>query len=317
MSHISLTTYLWGLESQNRFLASCLAPTIDELRRGGLVSRFWFERMDIRGPHIFAPIRVAEGAVTEVSQQLADKVGSYLAVNPCMAELSAEELRHRHDFCRGKVQSAADHLEGFAENNSFLILDHEERDYPFRLSADLPREEVLWSALTDLTMWAISQLPQPESIRRRIAIECFAVFDQEVWSSEVTPERYWRYHATSLLIPLKEALGSEEERILSQLPSAIGDRNSKLFTRIWGEVEEVRASILWIGQIVRLILNTSTPSEPQRFALLREVIHCVLKQLSLMVSFQLPLVLFAWNRSLALQLRRGVPEPRTLESLHG
>jgi Lantibiotic biosynthesis dehydratase C-term len=301
MIHLGLTVYLWGIEAQDRLLSQCLAPAVGALRQEGLVNRFWFERMDIRGPHLFVLFRVSPGATDEVKRRLTERIEGFLATHPCPLIMSHEELRSRHDFCRGKIQCAPDRDSGFAENNTFRLFQHEERGYPFHLSEGIPQEEEIWRLLTELTFWTVDQLSSPSSSRTAIAVRWFAILDCVVRATQVSPERYWRYHASTLLVSLEKGLAMDEARVLSSLPSALGEKNIATLTRIWSEIEAGRSSYPWIDTIVELVLNAPKPSEEQRLAFLREIIHCSLKQLGLMVAFHLPLVLFAWNLTLQCQ----------------
>jgi hypothetical protein len=306
MSNLGLTVYLWSLDAQNRFLSSCLAPVIEELRQEGLVSRFWFERMDIRGPHVFAPIKVPDGAAAEVSKRLSARIGAHLAENPCPLSMTPAEIKFRHDYCRGKLQSAADRLPGFAENNTFNILLHDEREYPFHLSSDLADEQELWFLLTELTLWSVSQLSDPDGVQQANAGRVFAAFDEAVRTSLIEPERYWCYHASTLILNLREHLATGEDRVFS-LPGSFSERDPGIFSNAWSELKEDWYPSPRIRRIVRIVLNASELTERQRFDLLREIIHVGLKQLCLKVALHCPLVLFAWNRSLARETTALAP----------
>ena len=310
MIDLGLTVYLWGIQAQDRLLSQCLAPTMGALRQEGLVNRFWFERMDIRGPHLFVPFRVTPGAADEVNRRLTERIGSFLAAHPCPLIMSQEELRFRHDFCRGKIQCAPDRDSGFAENNTFRLFQHEERGYPFHLSEGIPQEEEIWRLLTKLTFWTVDQLSTASSARTAIAVRWFATLDRAMLATGVSLERYWRYHASTLLIHLERGLAANEEQVLSSLPSVLGVNNVATFTRIWNEVETGGSTYPWTDDVVRLVLNASRPAEEQRLVFLREIIHCSLKQLGLTVALHLPLVLFAWNR--ALQRQHSTQMAKTL-----
>jgi hypothetical protein len=299
MSNLGLTVYLWSLDAQNHFLSSCLAPALQELRQEGLVSRFWFERMDIRGPHIFAPLRAPDGTAAEVSARLSARIDDHLAERPCPLSMTPAELQFRHDYCRGKLQSAADRLPGFAGNNTSNILPHGERDYPFHLSAGLAGEEELWLLLTELTLWSVSQLSGPEESLRATAIRWFAAFEEAVRGTLSEPGRYWRHHAATLILNLDELLQEGEERALAQLSGSLGEKDKEIFSRAWNELREDWYPVPRIRRIVQIILSASEPAERQRFDLLREIIHVGLKQLCLKVAVHPSLVLLAWSRCLA------------------
>jgi hypothetical protein len=301
MPNLGLTVYLWSLDAQNHCLSSCLAPALQELRREGLVSRFWFERMDIRGPHVFAPIRVPDGAEAAVSARLSARIDRYLAERPCPLAMTPAELQFRHDYCRGKLQSAADRLPGLAGNNTFNILPHGERGYPFHLSAGLRDEEELWLLLTELTLWSITQLSGSEEALRATAIRWLAAFDEAVRSSGSAPERYWRHHASTLILNLAELLADGEESALARLSGTIGKDDAEIFSRPWSEREEGWYPVPRIRRIVQIILKASEPAERQRFDLLREILHVGLKQLCLRVAVHPSLVLLAWRRGLAIE----------------
>lgn len=299
MANLGLTVYLWSLDAQNHCLLSCLAPALLELQREGLVSRFWFERMDIRGPHIFTPIRVPDGAAAEISVRLSTRIDRYLAEHSCALDMTAAELRFRHDYCRGKLQSAADRLPGLAENNSFNILPHDERGYPFHLSAGLADEEELWRLLTELTFWSITRLSEPVEALRTTALRWFAAFEEAVRLNRGAPERYWRHHAETLILNLNEHLVDGDERALARLSEKIGDQDAETFSRFPSEPGESWYPAPRIRRVVQIVLSASELAEQQRFDLLREIIHVGLKQLCVPVAVHPSLVMLAWRHSLA------------------
>ncbi len=301
MPNLGLTVYLWSLDAQNHCLSSCLVPAVRELRREGLVSRFWFERMDIRGPHIFVLLKVSEVAAAEVSARLWVRIDQYLTARPCPLATTAAELQFRHDYCRGKLQSAADHLPGLAGNNTFNILPHDERGYPFHLSAGLADEEELWLLVTELTLWSITQLSGPEEVLRTTAVRWFAAFDAAVRANGSAPERYWRHHSRTLILNLAELLADGEESALARLSGTIGEKDPEIFSRSSSEPRKDWYPVPRIRRIVEIILSASEPAEPQRFDLLREIIHVGLKQLCLRVAVHPSLVLLAWSRGLATE----------------
>jgi hypothetical protein len=292
MIQIGLTVYHWGQRPQDRLLADCLGPLACELRQEGLLRRFWFDRFDARGPHVFAVLTSPLDAAPEVRRRAAERVETHLARHPCTEALSQHEIEQRHRECRGRAQSEVDREEGLAANNSYRLFEHAPRGYPFRLSEGVPGEVELWDLLTDQALRSIGHLAAGGGAAA-FAARWIAGVDASLRARVPDPAAYWRHHAGTLFLNLDEMLAAGEERVLPWLLARIGARNRQAFAGVWAD-----AAAGSPPEILRLVeLATEAPGPRGDWALLREVDHFTLKQVGLPVALHIPLVLFAWERN--------------------
>ncbi len=299
--NLGLVAYVWGALHQDRLLLECLAPAVAEWRAQGLASRFWFDRYDARGPHLFAVLTLPDAGAPAVASRLAARLGEHLAAHPSSQVLTPEQLASRHRQTRGRAQCAADELPGFAANNSFEIFPHPPQGYPFRLSAGLPGADVLWDLVADLTLWTIGRLAgRPGSPATATGLRWIASVARELRLAGARPADYLRHHAATLVPALSEGVGPEEETsALAGLAAGVGSANPAL-AEAWAEV--AATGPVWPGlpRLIRLVLRGGQgggAEGPPAWALLREIDHAVLKQLGLPVALHIPLALYAWRRS--------------------
>ena len=295
VKHVGLNVYVWGGEAQDRLLVECLGPAACELRSSGLTSGFWFDRSDVRGPHIFGIFTTSAWAAPRVADHVSSRLDDYLSTRPSTRSLSRETLEARHLECRGVTLSAADADVGFADNNSYRLFEHEREGYPFSISAGLPAAEQLWGVARDLTLWSIEQLSRKRSTAA--AVRCIAAFDESLRRASMNAEDCWRHHAASLIPALEERLAAGDAEILAALPAAVGQDNWRAFSRVWEEVERDPATWRPLERLLQLAVGGEAWPVDRTWALLREVKHVTLKQLGLPVALHLPLILFAWHRS--------------------
>jgi hypothetical protein len=296
MKHTGCNVYFWGEREQDRLLAECLGPAAEELRGQGLADRFWYDRFDARGPHVFALFSGPDEAAPEAYRRLAARLDAYLAERPSSV-IFGNELVDRDVETRGKQLCSADALPGLAANNTYVLFEQAEHAYPFAFAAGLQRAAELWRLLDDLARAAVRQLAsQPGTVPTGLAVRWIAGLDRELHRAGMAGE-YWRYHVTTLLLGLEERLATGEGEGLDSVPRLIGSRNWETFSRIWAEAP-VRP-LLWphLPSLVDLALAEDGRPLPRRLALLREAVHCFLKQLGMPVSRHIPLVLFAWHRT--------------------
>lgn len=296
--NLGIVTYVWGALYQDRLMLECLAPAVVELRRQGLARRFWLDRYDARGPHLFAVLALPREAMPETAARLSDRLGDYLAAHPSSETLTPEQLARRHEETRQRRQCEVDGRPGFAPNNSFEIFEHPPRGYPFWLSARLAGEEDLWDLVADLTLWTIGRLAdRPGSPAMAAALRWIASVDRELCLAGARPADYWLHHVPTLIPDLFAGMGPEEQSAaLTGLAADVGDRNPA-FAQAWEEVAEVGPVWPGLPGMIRLILEGSAAlSSP--WPLLREIDHCVLKQLGVPAVLQIPMTLYAWRRNL-------------------
>jgi len=304
--HLGVNIYYWGSKQQSRLLTRCLGPVAQDLWRERLVDRFWFDRFDARGPHVFALFR-ARGVPEEVRSRLAEPLAAYLAASPSSEPLSREEAAARSTACRGKAQGAPDRLPGLADNNSCCFFEHPPGGYPYSLSAGLANEDELWEILTEQCFQVIAEIAEAPDSSPGAALCWLAELDRELREAGGSPEKIWRFHATTLLMSLEARLAVDPAGVEASLPLLIGTRNLEAFSEAW---EEAGSSGNWPGlpRLVRILAAEGSPV-PRHRALLREIAHTTLKQLGVTVAQQIPLILFAWHRDLANRAPARDPRP--------
>ncbi len=294
-AHLGVVAYVWGARHQDRLLLECLAPAVTELRRQGLARGFWFDRFDVRGPHLFALLSVPREAAPEISTRLAARIGEHLAAHPSTTEHSPEHLAQRHEASRQRRQCEPDGRTGFGANNSFEIFEHPARGYPFWLSAGLPGEDELWNLVADLTLWTVGELAaRPGTPALEAAQRWVASVTTELRRAGTQPADYWLHHAPTLIPDLFAGMPPEQRAAtLTELAAGVGAHHPGL-AAAWREAE---AGPVWPGlpRIIGLVLAGSGGGAP--WPLLREIDHTVLKQLGVPAVLQIPPVLYAWRRS--------------------
>jgi hypothetical protein len=296
MKHTGCNVYFWGEREQDRLLVECLGPAAEELRGQGLADRFWYDRFDARGPHVFALFSGPDEAAPETGRRLAARLDAYLAERPSAVVLE-EELAARHAETRGKELCSADALPGLAGNNSYVLFEQPANGYPFAFAAGLENADEIWCLLDDLARAAVRQVAsQPGTVPTGAAVRWIAGLDRELHRAGLAGE-YWRYHMTTLLLGMEERLATSEEEVLDSVPRSLGNRNWEAFSRIWAEAPDRPLPWPHLPRLVDLALAESGRPLRRRIALLREAVHCFLKQLGLPVSRHIPLVLFAWHRA--------------------
>lgn len=303
-SPLGLNVYHWGRTQQNRLLVEAVGPLVRELREQGAIERFWFDRFDARGPHLFLLMTQGTVDADPLRRLWTERLDRFLAKKPSTEELSLEELEKRHEQTRGKALCEPDRQPGIVENNSYLFFDHPARGYPFGLSARTAFEERLWQGITEQTSWAIDRLAEePEKLRLGLGADWMAALDRQLVARRGDAESYWRYHATTLIYGLAEHLENEPEAVIEALPRSIGERNLQALSSAWDQ----RAPRPWTGfePLVDHLLGDADERSGPRWPLLREIAHGTLKQLGLPVSLHVPIVLFAWHRSLPVSQPRA------------
>ena len=296
MTHLGLNVYFWGFREQDRLLVECLGPLAERLRGQGRLDWLWFDRFDARGPHVFALFTVPQAEAEGAARQIRESVAEYLGRFPSLKSPAREDLEKWHAECRGKAQSPADREPEIADNNTWLLFEQDPHDYPLWLPRGLPDPAALWEVVDALAQWSIEQLARSQGTTPiGPAARWAAELDRALRTSGVGAE-FWRHHATTLLLPLKERLETDEAEVLSTLPAWIGEKNQAAFSRVWEKVADGAPDITpGANRIAEIAV--SLPGEA-RSRLLRETAHWVFKQLGLPVLLHIPLVLFAWSRNL-------------------
>jgi hypothetical protein len=292
--HLGFNIYYGNQKAQNHFLVHCLRPAIEEARRE-FPLRFWFDRFDARGPHIFLLVTVPGHCREEARSLLSVRFSEFFDAGPNPEPMGPEEARARHEGCKGKGICEVDREAGMAEDNSYRSFEQPPHGYPFFLTRSLDREEELWRLLDDQASWTISQLaetmPKPATAR---GILWLAAFDRLLAAKMPQVEEYWSYHAGTLLLSLSAHLAENEQDVYRRLPGSIGARNRQSFESLWGQETSDSA---WpdLSRLLDCVVFDPHLSRRQTCALLREIVHTTLKQLGIATQLHVPLLLFAWS----------------------
>lgn len=289
--------YLWSGDDQTRLLTDALGPTVEELRREGLVGFFWFTRFDARGPHVMAILDAEEARRAEVSARVRACLDAYLTARPCTHKLKRTDLEKRHAECRGKRLCSIDAERGFAENNSYRLAGHGADDYPFRAAHGVVRAAELWRVVDDLCSWAVDRLTGQATAAA--SVRWIAAVDGALARTGASGAAFWEHHARTLLPGIGEKLEMARDEVLGSLAAVVGPRNRTAFDRVWHSPDPDPAAAELAGKLMELVMDEDGRTLEQRWALLREVDHCLLSQLGQPVKLHIPLVLYAWFRNLA------------------
>ncbi len=292
MRHLGANVYLWDRREQNRFLARFLGPVLGELRGEGRVRRFWFDRFDARGPHLFLLFTVPPQAFPALRDELADRLTAYLAESPGPPGLDPETVAERHRQTRGGTLCEADALPGLADDHSFLLFEQSAHGYPFRASRPAAVHD-LWDLLDALSLWTLGQVERHAGGAPTAAgIRWLAALDRALRASGLAHD-YWHYHAATLLLGLDAGRNGQERPRPAAFQRLIGAENLRLFARLWDQAEPADAG--W-PDCARLVDLTLAEPRAEGFPALRQIAHSTWKQLGLLTSQEIPLVLFAWTR---------------------
>jgi Lantibiotic biosynthesis dehydratase C-term len=291
MACLGLAVYCWDRSDQDKLVANWLGPMVEQLDRLDLVESLWFDRFDVRGPHLSVVLATA-GDLQPIAEQVRSSLSGYLARWPSANGLTEHQLRDRHEACRGRQQGPADRLPGFAANNTFEIYEHPEDDFPFGLGRGYSADRPFWAAVDAISRSNIGALKKNTPTPTRDAIRLVAELHKALSSEGRDAEGFWRHHSASLLPGLKRRLDIEELSASSDVSGWIGETNRARFAPIFDGVRR--------AEVGPRTLAALAPGEDRGgdWHLLREVVHSLTKQLGLPVVLEIPLILFAWSRSL-------------------
>lgn len=292
--HLALNVYRPGRAAQDRLLAECLAPAARALLDGGALDRFWYQRFDARGPHLFVLLSGTGAGLARARARLDADLAAWLAADPSTEAASDDELRALHAALRGKVLCALDAEPGFAPPDTWAWAPQPDDGYPMRLFAGTPDPEGLWRALTEVTLWSTTRLAGAADA----AVRWIAAVDHALRRHGAPADAYWRHHAATLLTGMDERLREDEARVLAALPGVVGERNGRTFARIWAQVEADAAAWAPVDALVGRVLAPDARTDASRRVLLRELNHSVLSQLGQPVRLHVPLVVYGWLRGL-------------------
>jgi hypothetical protein len=305
--HLALVAYSWGMIEQSHMIATCLAPAVADLREQGL-RRFWFDRFDARGPHVFALFTVPAERFEAARAFVAERLAAYLADYPSRTELSADELAARHRACRGKALCEIDAEEGIAPNNTMRLCEQPGDRYPFSLGRGLAEPDRLWDLLDDSTAWVVDQLStEAAAAPARAAAGWLAALFYALPRSFAEPHAYWRHHAASV-IPRLESPADDSETV-RRLTQALGESNEAALTKVWERARTEPPPWQGLPELVELVAGARDPGGAGPLELLREIVHVTLKQLGVPIRIQRTMLLFAWRESLKVRPRAADEPP--------
>ena len=295
VTHLGVNVYYWGDDARRRFLVEQVAPWVRRLLDERAIERFWFTAFDARGPHLTLLFTAGENTPPALRERLRRDLEARLALAPSGEAIDAATLEERHRRCRGKELCAADALPGVAANNSFVFFEHPADGYPFGFSRGLARAGELWRRVGEVVLWALDRRGAGDA--GPAAVRWTAAVDAGLERAGLPAEAYWRYHATTLVMPLAARLADDEAAVLASVPGVVGERNQENLGRLWREVEDGP----WPGPGAGGLVALAAADRPgrDRWTLLREINHTTLGQLGLPVQLHLPLVFYAWQRNLS------------------
>jgi hypothetical protein len=303
--HLGVNVYAWSQESQNRLLVGWLAPLVEQLRAEPARARFWFDRFNARGPHLIVlftiPADVRKSVARTVAAGLDDWTTASTADRP-LGGSGVDEAERFHQAVRGAVMCEADREEGLAEEGSYRLFEQPADEYPFHLTGALPPwvADELWMRVDELSLWTIGCIAlNRERPPMATAIRWLASFEQELRRQDSRAESFWRFYAGTLLFGLPRRIADDEEGVLRALPRAVGTKNGGVFARIWDEMAGERGFGPDLAMLVQTLLAAAERLPKAAWALPRELVHWTLKQLCLPVDAEIPLILYAWWRSLS------------------
>jgi hypothetical protein len=287
--------YYWGTAEQNHLLLHGVRTWARYAREKTLAQSFWYFRFDTRGPHLFLLFATTVKAEPALRHYLETSIAEFLKNQPSTHPLSQEDIEKRHKECRGKAFNVADFEPGFAENNSFAAFRHDSTYYPLNFTSGMPLADALWHRLDDIAFWAIDQL---EGSPAATAIRWLAAVDQALHRGGFAAEAYWRFHACTLLLPLRERLAANEAEVIEMVPRLVSENNRKVFSAAWEQVAHENCLKVDVEGLVAFIMHDTGRTQEQLFLILREINHGVMAQLGQWVKFQIPVIVYAWSRNL-------------------
>ena len=296
MGHLALNVYVWGDAEQDRVMTEALLPTLRGLRHGGALRRLWLHRFDVRGPHLMGVLGGPIHRMDEVQIRLSAALDAYLSMSPSEVEIDGETLRRRHADCRGRALNPLDEQDGFAANNTYAFSAQDPAEaYVFR-AAEGMSVSVLEPLLADLALWSAERLRAGSSTWTAVA--WMAGLTEALRGAGLEPEGFWRYYASTLLLRGTERILAADPELVEGLPALIGEPNRAALGAAWDAAEKGSPGWPDVAILAALVAGSSA-SARARHGFVRELCHAVFAQLNLHVRIRIPLVLYAWHRTLA------------------
>lgn len=293
----------WGVEEQSQLIYGSLLPVVRGLYEGGAITRVWYDRYNLRGPHISLIVGSEDAHKDKVKRVIESALARYVRHRPSTRLLSIAELNSLHrDSIKSPEMSGADVT--FIPNNSIHSYDIPLVDcvYPFTLCplAVLNELVAVWNSISLLSMkylkrWQTSHVDA-------LALRVMFLIDGIVFTTRQGALRYWLYHASTLLRPaagtvlysnvmaaLSEIVSPELQRKSRVLESQIRAfklpqaPNSGLHAGTLNIIEE-------FSPVIRALSDAIGHNNVFNQVLLREIVHVFLKQLGIATVRQIPLI---------------------------
>lgn len=294
-ANIGFNLYVWDMEAQNRALRSHIAPAVAALRTAGDLDFFWFDRDDLRGPHLYMVASAPESRREAAEQALRRAVEQALAESPSTLELDAEHLQARHDACYERFRSDLDAEPGFEADNTLRDFSPRSGSVPFSWHPSILADGAFQRRLTELALWAVDHLGEdgkPASLGH--ALYWLADLDRALGDSAAS-KSYWTYHLGCDIPGFKRVLAAGEGQAAVMAERKIGDKNRSAFEPLWRLGEIHGPSWQPMPDFVRSAVDPSAEAPEKRWFLLREIVHSALKQMGLKVRDHILLGLYAWS----------------------
>lgn len=291
--HLGANAYCWDLGQQNRLLVECLVPLLAELEQENIPVRLYFDRHDVRGPHLLLLLSVPATAKLVAGRQLAAALGAFLGrLEPPRS--STEEALLRHRAIRGRTFAAVDEGEELAAPGSWVVFEQPEPGWPFAFAATLSPgcREAVWAAADRLARGVLRRLAEGAGkIALSQAALLVAATDVNLGGAALRAG-FWRFYCGTFLPGLEDEIAADPEP-LRRIATGIGG-NRESFDRVWalrGNDEIWPEVAPWARAFAEAF------REAGKWRLPRELLHTTLKQLMLHPRIELPLAFYAWHRA--------------------
>jgi len=291
---VGANVYYWGVDEQAGLLREGVRTWAREARQRQLAHTFWYVLYDARGPHVTLFFHTEPGKEEILIEFLERRISDFLQQSPSGTALAEADLVQRHRACRGRTMCAGDHTAGLAQNNSYLVFSQVANESLLDIARGSKNRNRFWNCMDRLAFWT---LDSREASPVPGAVLWIAAVDYALHGLGICAAEYWHYHATTLLLGLDERFPSSSSAAASWLRNAVGAKNITLFSAQWNATAADGMGFN-VKELLEMIQQDFGPSPSEQYSTLREINHVVLSRLGLWTKFEIPLVLYAWQRNL-------------------
>ena len=299
---LGFNIYYWGIEEQNRLIGECLLPALRNICKGRKVSRVWYDRSNIRGPHLFLLLTTRDSHCPAFCSDLLRELHRYLQLRPSMKHLTETELLLLHDDMHGVTYCDKDLLGGLCANNSvsqFVWFD-DEKHFPGRICRSKGRK-ALFSFAKKMSLLAMRQVsgPDPKACDT-FGLQFLMACDEILFDSREEANRYWRFHAGTLIRNI------DPERLSPEITTALLARTVSEATlslsRTWRAnlahslvrkgrtASKNKMPVMMAVSVVQAFRDALRKIGGDADRIRRELIHVFLRQLGIPVLREIPMV---------------------------